>query len=223
MALSMSHCRRAALMPLMAATTPTIPRSKHPPVVRCPQSLNLTRRLGARVTGGIVEARAAFLSSGAVDWCWRLFADARHGVHLPAAHAAPAAGPTLGRGAVLTKAQLRALPKNAGRQRGSTSKPAASRPRCARLPTPPAAQGRERRPPASTLVRPLDAVCINAEELDVGASAHFDQHPDAETHHLIRRISHLARVPAEIRYDRSRHADIRAPRAFANAAPAVRA
>jgi transposase len=78
---------------------------------------------------------------------------------------------------------------------------------------------------ALALLRSLDAACTNAEELAAEATAHFDQHPDAEIITSLPGLGSLtgARVLAETGDDRSRFTDARALKAYAGAAPVTRA
>jgi hypothetical protein len=78
---------------------------------------------------------------------------------------------------------------------------------------------------ALALLRLVDAACTNAEELAAEATAHFNQHPDAEIITGLPGLGSLtgARVLAEIGDDRSRFTDARALKAYAGAAPVTRA
>jgi transposase len=154
------------------------------------------------------------------------FADKRDGLLRPEARAVLAAAPTPAAGAKLTKTQLRALLKRAGRQRGLEVEAdrihaALRAPRLRQLPMVENAFGRQ----ALALLRLLDAACTNAEELASEASTHFDQHPDAEIITSLPGLGSLtgARVLAEIGDDRSRFANARALKAYAGAAPVTRA
>ncbi len=150
------------------------------------------------------------------------FADKRDGLLRPEARAILATAPTPTAGAALTKSQLRALLKQAGRRRGldteATRLQAVLRGEQLRqLPTVEHALGRQ----ALALLRHLDTACTNAEELATAASEHFDQHPDAEIITSLPGLGSLtgARVLAEIGDDRSRFADARALKAYSGAAP----
>jgi transposase len=130
------------------------------------------------------------------------------------------------RGAALTKAQLRALLKRAGRQRGiqleaDRIQAALRTPQLRQLPQVEDAFGRQ----TLALLRLLDAACTNAEELATEATKHFEQHPDAEIITSLPGLGSLtgARVLAEIGDDRSRFANARALKAYAGAAPVTRA
>jgi transposase len=109
------------------------------------------------------------------------FADKRDGLLRPEARAVLAAAPTPAAGAALTKTQLRAALRRAGRQRSLDAEAARIQaslraPHLRQLPMVENAFGRQ----ALALSRMLDAACTNAEELAGEASTHFDQHPDAE-------------------------------------------
>jgi transposase len=154
------------------------------------------------------------------------FADKRDGILRPEARVILAAAPTPAAAAALTKPQLRALLKRAGRQRGLEAEAAriqaALRVRQLRqLPLVEKAFGRQ----ALALLRMLDAACTNADELAAEATKHFEQHPDAEIITSLPGLGSLtgARVLAEIGDDRSRFADARALKAYAGAAPVTRA
>jgi transposase len=77
----------------------------------------------------------------------------------------------------------------------------------------------------TALLRQLDAACAAVDELAEAASAHFEQHPDAEIITSFPGLGNLtgARVLAEIGDDRSRFADARGLKAFAGSAPITRA
>jgi transposase len=108
------------------------------------------------------------------------FADKRDGLLRPEARALLAAAPTPATGAALTKPQLRALLKRAGRQRGLDAEAARIQtalrtPQLRQLPQVENAFGRQ----TVALLRLLDTACTNAEELAAEATTHFDQHPGA--------------------------------------------
>jgi len=77
----------------------------------------------------------------------------------------------------------------------------------------------------SALLRQFDAACAAADELAEAASAHFEQHRDAEIITSFPGLGNLtgARVLAEIGDDRARFADARGLKAFAGSAPITRA
>lgn len=154
------------------------------------------------------------------------FAHKRDGLLRPDARAVLAAAPTPATGAALTKTQIRALLKRAGRRRGldieTTRIQTVLRSQQLRqLPMVENAFGRQ----ALALHRQLDTACTNADELATATSTHFDQHPDAEIITSLPGLGSLtgARVLAEIGDDRSRFADARALKAYAGAAPVTRA
>ena len=140
----------------------------------------------------------------------------------PSASSAP--GDTLAR--KLTTAQIAALLRRAGRQRGITAE--ATRLRQAlrseqlrQLPSVEDAMGTR----TLALLRALDAAATSANELADAAEQAFDQHPDAEIITSFAGLGHLtgARILAEIGDDRSRFTDPRALKAYAGAAPITRA
>jgi transposase len=77
----------------------------------------------------------------------------------------------------------------------------------------------------TALLGQFDACCTAAADLAEAASAHFDQHPDAEIITSFPGLGSLAgaRVLAEIGDDRTRFADARGLKAYAGAAPITRA
>jgi transposase len=154
------------------------------------------------------------------------FADKRHGLLRPEARAVLAAAPTPRAAAKLTKTQLRALLRRAGRQRGIEAE--ADRLQeilradyLHQLPLVENALGRQ----ALALLRQLDAAARNADELATAAIEQFDTHPDAQIITSQPGLGSLtgARVLAEIGDDRSRFSDARALKAYAGSAPVTRA
>jgi len=102
------------------------------------------------------------------------FADKRDGLLRPEARALLAAAPTPAAGAALTRPQLRAALKRAGRQRGIDAEAARIQtalraPQLRQLPMVENAFGRQ----ALALLRMLDAACLNAEDLAAEASKHL--------------------------------------------------
>ncbi len=77
----------------------------------------------------------------------------------------------------------------------------------------------------AALLGQFEAACTAADELAEAASAHFEQHPDAEIITSFPGLGNLAgaRVLAEIGDDRTRFADARGLKAFAGSAPITRA
>jgi transposase len=154
------------------------------------------------------------------------FADKRHGLLRPDARAVLAAAPTPRAAAKLTRTQLRALLRRAGRQRGLDAE--ADRLQAIlradylrQLPLVEDAFGRQ----ALALLRQLDAACASADELATTVIEHFDTHPDAPIITSQPGLGALtgARVLAEIGDDRSRFRDARALKAYAGSAPVTRA
>ncbi|MDF2273558.1 IS110 family transposase [Streptomyces coacervatus] len=148
------------------------------------------------------------------------------GLCSPVARSLLAAAPTPGRAARLTRPQLRAVLKRAGRQRGIDAEAerlhtALRVPQMHQPPLVEDAMGRQ----TLTLLRKLDAACTSADELAEAAVESFEQHPDAEIITSFPGLGFLsgARVLAEIGDDRSRFADARALKAYAGAAPVTRA
>jgi transposase len=137
-----------------------------------------------------------------------------------------AAAPTPAQGATLTPARLRRLLAKAGRRRDLDRDIERLRQvfTDTYLHQPPVvenAMGIQ----LSTLLRQFEAACAAAEELAEAASAHFEQHPDAEIITSFPGLGMLtgARVLAEIGDDRARFADARGLKAFAGSAPITRA
>jgi transposase len=154
------------------------------------------------------------------------FADKRGGMLRAEARAVLADAPTPAAAAQLTKPQLRAALRRAGRKHGIDAE-------AHRLQTifhgeylrQPAqveqAMGRQ----AQALLRQLDAACASADELAHEAEQAFDQHPDAEITTSFPGLGALtgARMLAEIGDDRSRFTNARALKAYAGSAPVTRA
>jgi transposase len=153
------------------------------------------------------------------------FTAARGGIMRPEARVILAAAPTPAAAAKLTLAQLRALLKKAGRQRGIDAE--AARLHAAfragqmrQLPLVEDAMGRQ----SLALLRQLEAACQSADELEQAATESFSQHPDAGIITSFPGIGALtgARVLAEIGDDRSRFQDARGLKAYAGSAPVTR-
>jgi hypothetical protein len=154
------------------------------------------------------------------------FAAAKGGITRPEARVILAAAPTPADAAKLTKAQLRALLKKAGRSRGIDAEAqrlhdAFGQQQMRQLPLVEQAMGRQ----ALALLRQLDAACAAADDLQAAATESFNQHPDAGIITSFPGIGALtgARVLAEIGDDRSRFQDARGLKAYAGAAPITRA
>jgi transposase len=140
------------------------------------------------------------------------FADKRDGLLRAEVRVILAAAPTPTAADKLTRTQLRALLKRAGRQRGldTETERLHSLLRSEQLHQLPAVEdafGRQ----ALALLRQLDAACTNADELAAATTTLFDQHPDAEIITSLPGLGSLtgARVLAEIGDDRARFADAR--------------
>jgi transposase len=154
------------------------------------------------------------------------FATKRHGLLRPEARTILAAAPTPAKAARLTKTQLKALLKRAGRQRGLDTEAerlqAIFRGRHLRqLPLVEDALGHQ----ALALLAQLDATCRAADDLEAVTAEHFARHPDAE---IITSLPGFgpttgARLLAEIGDDRDRFANARALKAYAGSAPVTRA
>src|SRR6266540_2538621 len=154
------------------------------------------------------------------------FVDKRDGIMRPEARAIMTAAPTPAAAAKLTKTQLVALLKRAGRKRGIEVEAARLRVvlRAGYLHQPQLvedAYGRQ----TLALLRLLDAACANADELEMAAATSFALHPDAAIITSLPGLAALtgARILAEIGDDRSRFADARSLKAYAGAAPVTRA
>ena len=154
------------------------------------------------------------------------FVDKRDGIMRPEARAIMTAAPTPAAAARLTKTQLVALLKRAGRKRGIEAEAARLRVvlRAGYLHQPQLvedAYGRH----TLALLRLLDAACANADELEMAAATSFALHPDATIITSLPGLAALtgARILAEIGDDRSRFADARSLKAYSGAAPVTRA
>jgi transposase len=154
------------------------------------------------------------------------FADVKGGIMRPEARAVLAAAPTPAGAAKLTLAQLRSLLRKAGRSRGIDTEAQRLRDafRAEQMRQPPLveeAMGRQ----SLALLRQLDAACASASDFEQAAAESFNQHPDAGIITSFPGIGPLtgARVLAEIGDDRSRFNDARGLKAYAGAAPIIRA
>ena len=154
------------------------------------------------------------------------FADKRDGIMRPEARTIMTAAPTPAAAARLTKTQLIALLKRAGRRRGIETEAARLRAvlRAGYLHQPPLvedAYGCQ----TLALVRMLDAACATADELETATATSFTHHPDAAIITSMPGLAALtgARILAEIGDDRSRFADARSLKAYSGAAPVTRA
>ncbi|MFG2593486.1 IS110 family transposase [Streptomyces sp. NPDC048438] len=149
----------------------------------------------------------------------------KNGLCRPEAHELLKAAPTPAKAARLTRAQLQAALKRAGRQRGIAAD--AERLRevfradWAHQPLVEDALGKQ----MLALLVQLEAACTAADNLAEAVEEAFPQHPDAE---IILSFPGLgaqlgARVLAEIGDDRQRFADARGLKAYAGASPITRA
>ncbi|PWI05236.1 IS110 family transposase [Streptomyces sp. NWU339] len=150
----------------------------------------------------------------------------REGIYHSIARTLLAAAPTPQRAAKLTRAQLRALLKKAGRKNTIDKEVerlhAALRiPQMRHLPLVEEAMGRQ----TLALLRQLEAACVSADDLAEASVQAFEMHADAEIITSFPGLGPLsgARVLAEIGDDRSRFADARGLKAYAGAAPVTRA
>ncbi|WP_392750270.1 IS110 family transposase [Streptomyces sp. LN590] len=150
----------------------------------------------------------------------------RDGLCDPAALVILAAAPTPWQATKLTRAQLRALLKKAGRQRGIDTETERlhkifRQSHMRQLPLVEDAMGRQ----TITLVRKLEIACTSADDLAQAAVESFEQHPDAQIITSFPGLGSLtgARVLAEIGDDRSRFTDAKGLKALAGAAPVTRA
>ncbi|MFQ3560203.1 IS110 family transposase [Streptomyces gramineus] len=136
------------------------------------------------------------------------------------------AAPTPAGAARLTRAQLAAALKRAGRQRGIDADAGRLRDifraaRASHLPLTEQAMGRQ----MLALLRQLEAACLAADDLALAAEEAFLQHEDAE---IILSFPGLgpqlgARVLAEIGDDRTRFTTARGLKAYAGSSPVTRA
>jgi transposase len=144
----------------------------------------------------------------------------------PEARALLAVAPTPAAAAKLTKAQIRAALRRAGRKRGidAETERLASVFRAEYLRQPPLVEHAYSRKTVA-LVRILEAACVNADELAVATETAFGQHPDAAIITSFPGLACLsgARILAEIGDDRTRFADAKALKAYAGSAPVTRA
>jgi len=154
------------------------------------------------------------------------FTDLDGGLARPDARAILAAAPTPAQAVKLTPARLRRLLIKAGRKRYLDRDIERLREvfTATYLHQPPVvenAMGIQ----LSALLGQFDAACAAADALAEAATAHFEQHPDAEIITSFPGLGMLAgaRVLAEIGDDRSRFADARGLKAFAGSAPITRA
>ncbi|MEN8651664.1 IS110 family transposase [Streptomyces sp. 21So2-11] len=150
----------------------------------------------------------------------------KNGLCRPEARELLKAAPTATLAARLTRTQLRAALKRAGRQRGIEAEAERLRQvfRGDWAHQPPLAEDALGKQMLALLVQ-LDAACTAADDLEVAVQEAFPQHPDAE---IILSFPGLgvqlgARVLAEIGDDRHRFADARGMKAYAGSSPITRA
>ncbi|XVQ07423.1 IS110 family transposase [Spirillospora sp. CA-255316] len=148
------------------------------------------------------------------------------GLTSPEARAVLTTAPTPTEAAKLTKTQLRAVLRRAGRQRNLDTRAeqlqaVLRQEHLHQLPMVEAALGQQ----ARALLLQLDAACQAADDLAEATSQAFHQHPDAAIIVSFPGLADLtgARVLAEIGDDRARFAHARALKAYAGSAPVTRA
>ncbi|MEU7906294.1 IS110 family transposase [Actinoplanes sp. NPDC049118] len=144
----------------------------------------------------------------------------------PSARAVLAIASTPGAGGRLTKAQIAAALRRAGRQRGIDTtatelKHALRRPQLRQPQLVEQAMGVQ----TLTLLAALNTACDNVDRLAEAVTAALQQHPDYEVLVSFPGLSETgaARVLAEIGDDRARFSDARALKAYAGSAPVTRA
>ena len=154
------------------------------------------------------------------------FADWKNGLCRPEARALLKAAPTPTRAARLTRTQLAAALKRAGRSRGVDADAERLREvfRAEWAHQPSLVEDALGKQMLALLVQ-LDAACTAAEDLAKAVEEVFPQHPDAE---ILLSFPGLgiqlgARVLAEIGDDRQRFADARGLKAYAGSSPITRA
>ena len=154
------------------------------------------------------------------------FADRPGGISSPEARAILAIAPTPVKAARLTKPQIVAALRRAGRQRGLTALAATIQQqlRIPQLRHPALVEGSFGVQAAAVLAT-LDAECTSVERLGEATATAFTEHRD---HQIITSFVGLgeltgARLLAEIGDDRTRFVDARALKAFAGSAPVTKA
>ncbi|MEU9222681.1 IS110 family transposase [Streptomyces sp. NPDC048376] len=150
----------------------------------------------------------------------------REGIFHSIARTLLAAAPTPQRASKLTRTQLRAVLKKAGRKNTIDKEverlhSALRLPQMRHLPLVEEAMGRQ----TLALLRQLEAACVSADDLAEASVQAFENHADAEIITSFPGLGPLsgARVLAEIGDDRTRFADARGLKAYAGAAPVTRA
>ncbi|MGW5063896.1 IS110 family transposase [Streptomyces sp. NPDC004096] len=154
------------------------------------------------------------------------FESVREGLCHPVARALLAAATTPEDAARLTRTQLRAVVRRAGRKRGIEAEAdrlheILRRPQMRQPPLVEQAMGRQ----ATALLRQLDAACASADDLATATVEAFEAHPDATLITSFPGLGSLsgARILAEVGDDRSRFEDPKGLKALAGAAPVTRA
>ncbi|MGW0577850.1 IS110 family transposase [Streptomyces sp. NPDC002920] len=150
----------------------------------------------------------------------------KNGLCRPEAHELLRLAPTPARATRLTRTQLQAALKRAGRKRGIEAEAERLRDvfRADWAHQPPLVEDALGKQTLALLVR-LEAACAAADDLSEAVEEGFPQHPDAE---IILSFPGLgiqlgARVLAEIGDDRTRFTDARGLKAYAGASPITRA
>lgn len=154
------------------------------------------------------------------------FADRPGGVSSPEARATLAIAPTPAKAARLSKPQIVAALRRAGRCRGLAALAATIQqqlriPQLRQLTLVEDAFGIQ----TLALLATLDAECASLERLGEATAAAFNGHPDRQIITSFVGLADLtgARVLAELDYERTRFADARALKAFAGSAPVTKA
>lgn len=154
------------------------------------------------------------------------FADRPGAISSPEARAVRAVASTPAQAARLTKPQIVAALRRAGRHRGLTAL-AATLQQQLRIPQlrHPALVEDAFGVQAVALLATLDAECVSLDRLGEATAAAFNEHPDHEIITSFVGLGDLtvARLLAEIGDDRTRFADARALKAFAGSAPVTKA
>ncbi|WP_367321800.1 IS110 family transposase [Streptomyces sp. HUAS ZL42] len=154
-----------------------------------------------------------------------VFKHFREGLASPVTRTLLAAAPTPTQAAQLTRPQLRAILKKAGRQREITGEverlhTLLREPQMQQPPLVEQAMGTK----ALALLRQFDAACTSADELEAATTAAFTTHPDAEIITSFPGLGALtgARILAELGDDHTRFPTARALKAYAGSAPITR-
>ncbi|MER6416515.1 IS110 family RNA-guided transposase [Streptomyces humidus] len=171
---------------------------------------------GNRLRSHLREYFPAFLT---------VFRHFREGLASPVSRTLLAAAPTPTQAAQLTRPQLRAILKKAGRQREITGEVERlhgllREPQMHQPPLVEQAMGTK----ALALLRQFEAACTSADELEAAVVDAFTAHEDAEIITSFPGLGHLtgARVLAELGDDHTRFTTARALKAYAGSAPITR-